>query len=65
MDDQECISRITALTEKSFMLPANSFCAGGGGGNAACQSGSSLVCESDGFYELTGLVSRGKATPLR
>ncbi|KAF7496138.1 Transmembrane protease serine 2 [Sarcoptes scabiei] len=61
IDDQECVSKINAVTEKTFLLPASSFCAGGEGDNDACQGdgGSGLVCETDGFYELTGLVSWG------
>lgn len=61
VNDKECVTKINSVTEKHFILPANSFCAGGQGGNDACQGdgGSGLVCESDGFYELTGLVSWG------
>lgn len=62
VESQECSTRINSVTEKVFILPASSFCAGGEGGNDACQGdgGSGLVCESDGFYELTGLVSWGE-----
>ncbi|CAG2168791.1 unnamed protein product [Oppiella nova] len=61
VDDQECTVRVNSVTEKLFILPASSFCAGGDEGNDACQGdgGSGLVCETDGYYELTGLVSWG------
>ncbi|KAH9494139.1 peptidase S1 [Dermatophagoides farinae] len=62
VDDQQCIMKINSVTEKQFILPASSFCAGGHGGNDACQGdgGSGLVCHTiDGYYELTGLVSWG------
>lgn len=83
MEDRECSTQINAFIAKLFILPANSFCAGGDGGeyiylnkdnkssssslinsntavNDACigDGGSGLVCESDGFYELTGLVCK-------
>jgi secreted trypsin-like serine protease len=52
---------VNSVTEKVFVLPASSFCAGGGEGNDACQGdgGGPLVCQDEGFYELTGLVSWG------
>lgn len=62
VDDQECTVKINSVTEKLFILPASSFCAGGDEGNDACQGdgGSGLTCEVDGYYELTGLVSWGQ-----
>jgi len=37
VSDTECIRKINAVTEKIFILPASSFCAGGEAGNDACQ----------------------------
>ncbi len=42
--DTECIRKINAVTEKIFILPASSFCAGGEAGNDACQ-----VCKNNCF----------------
>ncbi len=82
VNDGECVRKINAVTEKIFILPASSFCAGGEEGHDACQvrhihkgshnsfgviilcflqgdGGGPLVCEDQGYYELTGLVSWG------
>lgn len=37
VSDVECIRKVNAVTEKIFILPASSFCAGGEEGNDACQ----------------------------
>lgn len=59
--DRDCTTRINAVAEKQFLMPASSYCAGGERGNDACQGdgGGPMVCLVDGFYELTGLVSWG------
>ena len=37
VSENECIRKINAVTEKVFILPASSFCAGGENGHDACQ----------------------------
>ena len=37
VNDNECVRKINAVTEKIFILPASSFCAGGEQGHDACQ----------------------------
>lgn len=37
VSDAECLRKVNAVTEKIFILPASSFCAGGEEGNDACQ----------------------------
>nr|CAG4638362.1 EOG090X03V0 [Cyclestheria hislopi] len=61
VSESECVRQINAVTEKIFIMPAASFCAGGEAGNDACQGdgGGPLACEDDGYFELTGLVSWG------
>ncbi|KAL7293808.1 hypothetical protein TKK_0012868 [Trichogramma kaykai] len=59
VSDSECIRKINAITQKVFIMPTNSFCAGGESYNDACRGdgGSPLVCKQGDFYELAGLVS--------
>lgn len=61
VNDNECVRKINSVTEKIFILPASSFCAGGEKGHDACQGdgGGPLVCEDSGYHQLTGLVSWG------
>ena len=35
--DNECVRKINSVTEKIFILPTSSFCAGGEKGHDACQ----------------------------
>ena len=37
VSESECVRQINAVTEKIFIMPASSFCAGGEAGNDACQ----------------------------
>ena len=37
VNDNECVRKINTVTEKIFILPASSFCAGGVKGHDACQ----------------------------
>ena len=37
VNDNECVRKINTVTEKIFILPASSFCAGGERGHDACQ----------------------------
>jgi hypothetical protein len=37
VSEPECIRKVNAVTEKMFVLPASSFCAGGEFKNDACQ----------------------------
>ena len=37
VNDGECVRKINTVTEKIFIMPASSFCAGGEAGHDACQ----------------------------
>jgi len=64
VSDGECIKKINRVTDKPFVMPASSFCAGGEAHSDACQGdgGGPLVCKNsagEDYYELSGLVSWG------
>ena len=62
LSDYQCLRKTNLLTDKNFIIPTSSFCAGGDPNNDACQfdGGGPLVCsDEDNYYELTGLVSYG------
>ncbi|XP_055928324.1 uncharacterized protein LOC129959498 isoform X1 [Argiope bruennichi] len=61
IDDTECMNNVTEALTNPFIIPANSFCAGGQGQQDACQgdAGGPLACEIGGYHELVGLVSWG------
>lgn len=44
VSDTECIRKVNAVTEKIFILPASSFCAGGEEGSDACQVCNNQTC---------------------
>jgi hypothetical protein len=46
VNDNECVRKINAVTEKIFILPASSFCAGGEEGHDACQVRASSYFDS-------------------
>lgn len=52
VSDTECIRKVNAVTEKIFILPASSFCAGGEEGNDACQVNlmSESIFEKNWFF---------------
>ena len=49
VNDNECVRKINAVTEKIFILPASSFCAGGEEGHDACQ----VIIQKDGFRKIS------------
>ncbi len=52
VSDAECIRKVNAVTEKIFILPASSFCAGGEEGNDACQGdGGKISSFSFSFFD--------------
>ncbi|CAL1261564.1 unnamed protein product [Larinioides sclopetarius] len=61
IDDTECTNNVTEALTNPFIIPANSFCAGGQGQQDACQgdAGGPLACEIGGYHELVGLISWG------
>ncbi|GIY85126.1 protein masquerade [Caerostris extrusa] len=61
VEEKRCTEQINKVTEKRFILPAGSFCAGANQENDACQGdgGGPLTCVNEGYHELTGLVSWG------
>ncbi|KAK8772716.1 hypothetical protein V5799_024040, partial [Amblyomma americanum] len=42
VEDRDCTAKINAVTEKQFLMPASSYCAGGEKGNDACQVRSTI-----------------------
>ena len=64
LTDYQCLRKTNLLTNKSFILPTSSFCAGDEENNSeeGClfDGGSPLACfDEEGYYELSGLVSYG------
>lgn len=56
VSDTECIRKVNAVTEKIFILPASSFCAGGEEGNDACQVRFFVKCHSPNLINLQSLT---------
>ena len=61
VNDNECVRKINAVTEKIFILPASSFCAGGEEAHDACQvrnlkilPSPELLLTCDDHWTLTG-----------
>ena len=53
VNDNECVRKINTVTEKIFILPASSFCAGGEAGHDACQvKQSDLACPGQSSHHL-------------
>lgn len=63
LTDYQCLRKTNLLTNKSFILPTSSFCAGDeehNGEEGCLFGGSPLACfDEEGYYELSGLVSYG------
>ena len=53
VNDNECVRKINTVTEKIFILPASSFCAGGVKGHDACQVRDPDILDSIKFRRLT------------
>lgn len=51
VSDAECIRKVNAVTEKIFILPASSFCAGGEEGNDACQ-GDGGTAKANSYFSM-------------
>ena len=49
VNDNECVRKINTVTEKIFILPASSFCAGGVKGHDACQVRDQDILDSTKF----------------
>lgn len=61
VSDNECVRKINAVTEKIFILPASSFCAGGESGHDACQV-SVVECMVFFFFFLAVVICGGLRT---
>ena len=58
VNDNECVRKINTVTEKIFILPASSFCAGGVKGHDACQVRYPVILDSTKFDMFPNLCQK-------